>query len=410
MKTIRWTGLLLSACLFLAVLAPSALAAKSSEAHVVKYVAFGDSITAGYEPGMDASSIAYGYVDRLYEQALLRGRASFVNYAILGLKTEGLAKMIQAVADERQVSSGDIQENLRDPRADAILSDTKRIKKDVEEATFITITIGGNDFGVTIADKAKSMSDSEFESFTEELLNSYQTHLTALLKNLFKMNPDALIFVADQYSPYPPINKELYNRLQKGKDRFTETLLQVEQSFRAEGYSLTAVKVAQEFVGKEGNYLHIADGDIHPKQRGYDKFAELFAISIWGEYRTDLAKCEPITVVVGGNTLDSPHKPVLISDLTFVPIREYAEALGAVVEWEAETRTATVRLDDRSVAMTIGSDTILVNGREQKIEAAPQYLESGGESKTYIPLRLMAEGLGYDVQYVQQSSTAYINR
>jgi hypothetical protein len=46
----------------------------------------------------------------------------------------------------------------------------------------------------------------------------------------------------------------------------------------------------------------------------------------------------------------------------------------------------------------------LIHGR-----AASRIHESAGEIKIYIPLRLMAEGVGFDVQFIEQSRTAYIN-
>ena len=41
--------------------------------------------------------------------------------------------------------------------------------------------------------------------------------------------------------------------------------------------------------------------------------------------------------------------------------------------------------------------------------STPHFHNSAGEQKTYVPLRLMAEGVGFDVKYILQSRTAYIN-
>ena len=49
-------------------------------------------IDARLRVGMIGKSVPYGYVDRVYEQALYHGRAELQNYGILGLKSPGIAK------------------------------------------------------------------------------------------------------------------------------------------------------------------------------------------------------------------------------------------------------------------------------------------------------------------------------
>lgn len=396
--------------LLLALMAPSASAADSRSPSAEKYVVFGDSLAIGFEPGMTTASVPYGYADRLYEQALLHGRAAIANYGIGGLTSAGLKAMLQAVVDGSTVKGADIQKSLPDPRADQVVGDTAKIKADIAAATLITITIGGNDIGASILSELTTMNDTQLEEFSAKWMKTYTDNLTSALQNIFTINKNVRVYVADQYSPIPAVLKAEYPKAQKLKDRFTATLKQVEQSFRKNSYNITAVPVAESFVGSEGLYSHIAVRDIHPNQSGYGKIAEIFSKAIWGEYRTDLAKSEPITVVVAGRTVQTNHLPALIQDSTFVPLREYSEGLGATVDWEDSTKTATVRYNGNSVALTIDSTTIAVNGVQKLIELAPPHShESAGETKTYIPLRLMAEGLGFDVQYVQQSRTAYIN-
>ncbi|MEF3305315.1 stalk domain-containing protein [Paenibacillus sp. GYB003] len=404
----RTLSIWLACCLLaLCAFASSASAAPSP---AERYVVFGDSLAIGYEPGMSVGSTPYGYSDRLYEQALIHGRATIANYGIAGLTSSGLKAMLQAVVDGKNVKGADIQQSLPDPRADQVLANAATIKSDLAAATLVTITIGGNDIGSKMIAELKDMSDAELEAYSATFMKAYTDNLTSALQNIFTINKNVRIYVADQYSPVPSFLKAEYAKAQTLKNTFTATLKKIEQTFRGNGFQVTAVPVAEAFVGSEGTYTHIAERDIHPNQSGYDKIAELFAKSIWGDYRTDLARTTPITVVVGGRTIETPHVPALIEGSTFVPLREYAEALGATVGWNDETKTATVSVGGRSVALTMDSTTITVDGTAKTIDTAPPHAhESNGETKTYIPLRLMAEALGFDVQYVQQSRTAYIN-
>src|SRR5690606_2894257 len=115
----------------------------------------------------------------------------------------------------------------------------------------------------------------------------------------------------------------------------------------------------------------ISKNDIHPKQSGYTLIAEVFAKTIWGEVKPAVRTEGRINVVVGGLVLDTPHLPVLIDNTTFVPLREYTESLGALVDWNADTQTATIRMNGNVVELTIGSSWMRLNGEFKEIKDIP---------------------------------------
>ena len=47
-----------------------------------------------------------------------------------------------------------------------------------------------------------------------------------------------------------------------------------------------------------------------------------------------------------------------------IPVRETLERNGFVTEWDAETKTAVFRNDDRTVSVTAGSEYFEINGRK----------------------------------------------
>ena len=53
-----------------------------------------------------------------------------------------------------------------------------------------------------------------------------------------------------------------------------------------------------------------------------------------------------ITVTLDGNVLEFDVQPQIIRDRTMVPMRKIFESLGAVVTWDAPTRTATGKKGD----------------------------------------------------------------
>ncbi|MOA01212.1 hypothetical protein D3C78_1206040 [compost metagenome] len=57
----------------------------------------------------------------------------------------------------------------------------------------------------------------------------------------------------------------------------------------------------------------------------------------------------------------------------------------------------------------MGSNKIISNG-ETVTTASPAFLHKvGKESKTYVPLAILAQGLGLDVKYSGKTKTAFIN-
>ena len=91
--------------------------------------------------------------------------------------------------------------------------------------------------------------------------------------------------------------------------------------------------------------------------------------------------------------------PVIVNDRTMVPLRFIAEALGAVVDWVGDTQTATVELDGKTLAVTIGE---LAPGMD-----VPAMLM---DERTLVPLRYISEALGCDVLWEPSSQTVEITR
>jgi lysophospholipase L1-like esterase len=409
------TTLLMTATLLLGLAIPvsAETTTVSSEASIAtKYVALGDSLTLGFEPDMDKTVMPYGFVDRLYEQSLFHGSATMVNYGLGGLSSNGLKLMLQAVASGKKVTTADIQPGLPDFRADEMLANHAKIKQDLTEATLITLTVGGNDLGTDLVRNFlnNSMTNEQLQVLASDKLKQYQDNLSAILTQLYALNPKVQIIVADQYQPYPPLNRDIYDKLNEVSDKFRAALQAAIKPFVEQKHAVQMAPIAAAFVGKEGIHTYIVSkSDIHPKQSGYALIAEVFAKTIWGENKPATRTEGRINVVVGGLVLDTPHLPTLIDNTTFVPLREYTEALGAQVDWNIETQTATIHMNSNVVELTIGSSWMKSNGQYKEIKDIPLYISSADESKTYVPLRLMVEGLGLHVDYIAPSHSAYIN-
>lgn len=386
---------------------------------VFRIVALGDSITVGYEPGMDLDSKPYGYAERLLEQGWFHGRSTLSNYGILGLTSAGLLNYTGAIKDGTAVSPEGIQAGLPDPRISQLAALVPSMKTELEEADLITVTIGGNDVSSLFLN-VKDMTNADFEAKLEQLLTLYGTNVKAALENIRAVNPTATILLADQYQPAPRIALGAnYTTLMSAAERFTAVADSITASLNTAGAPVQTAHVAAQFAGVEGSLTHIigaGTADFHPTQLGYEKIARVFAELEWGEYRTPAATAmttatstAPMSIVVKGVELNTPNQPILKNGQNFLALRDILDAVGANGTWDNKTSSATIVYGERTVVITIGSPYIKVNGVNQAIET-PAFLQKvGKEDKTYLPLAALATGLGFEVNYSSKLRTAFIN-
>jgi hypothetical protein len=114
-----------------------------------------------------------------------------------------------------------------------------------------------------------------------------------------------------------------------------------------------------------------------------------------------------VVPVVNGEPQSPLEAPPFISGgRTMVPLRFIAEAFGAEVKYDAVTKGITITMGEMVIAMQIGSQTVLVNGKTHTIDAPPVIVNT----RTFVPVRFVAEILGAKVDYDQATRTVTITR
>ena len=105
--------------------------------------------------------------------------------------------------------------------------------------------------------------------------------------------------------------------------------------------------------------------------------------------------------VVNNKILTGDAAPYVDSNWrTMVPFRVLGETFGATVNWDQDAQTVTYTLGDTELTMTIGEETYTVNGDEKTMDTAP--VLSG--DRTFVPVRFVAEALGYTVVPLQDAN------
>ena len=82
-----------------------------------------------------------------------------------------------------------------------------------------------------------------------------------------------------------------------------------------------------------------------------------------------------------------------------VPIRVITEALGGKADWSETTCTVTLTIDGKVLRMTIDKT---IPG----FDAAPVIMNS----RTYVPIRYVAEALSADVEWIKGTQQIIIEK
>jgi Copper amine oxidase N-terminal domain len=88
-----------------------------------------------------------------------------------------------------------------------------------------------------------------------------------------------------------------------------------------------------------------------------------------------------------------------------VPLRFVSEALGAKVGWDHETGKATVELDKKVIVFTIDKEEYTINGENKKMDTKALLKDT----RTFVPVRYVSEGLGATVEWDESINTVYID-
>lgn len=112
-----------------------------------------------------------------------------------------------------------------------------------------------------------------------------------------------------------------------------------------------------------------------------------------------------VTVMIDGQPLQSDVKPFVNADgRTMLPVRPVAEALGAQVQWDEGTQTATLTQGGKNVKVPVGQKTISVDGKPVAMDTAAVVKDG----RTLLPVRPIAEALGVKIDWDEATSTVQI--
>lgn len=404
-----------------------------TEKNLLNVVVLGDSLAVGYEKGFTADFKPYGVGEQLYEQALFQGyRPAYTNYGIIGLTSNGLLRWLQAAQQGNATTVEHVQAGLKDQRAGTLIAATPQLKQDLSAANLIVLAIGGNDFLAILSqlDLNKTWNNwtqterDELQSKITAATSQYEEQLAAILSIINKLNSSATVIVQNQYLPLPKlsingtegyigVDPNLAKLLEEARTALNSKFDGVLEQLAKQDMHVEAFDAAKVIESSALSLTAIAGGDPHPNAAGYKKLSQQYSELIWGEYREVQPRKEgvPLSVVVNGKEVISKYPTKLINGRTYLVLSDITGAMNAGLSWSNKTQTATITIDQRVVELTIGAKTYKVNGQTYTLNAEPAFLTKvNNESKTYVPVAALSEGLGFFVEYRAQTKTVFVNK
>lgn len=114
---------------------------------------------------------------------------------------------------------------------------------------------------------------------------------------------------------------------------------------------------------------------------------------------------QPISLMVNEEYIQAPQQPVLIEGRTLIPIRTVSEHLNCTVTWYPSDQAVYIETEHSSFSLFIGKPYIESGEMRKEIDVAPQLIEG----TTMVPVRVVAEMLGCNVEWLDSTRCVYIN-
>ncbi|MCM3782067.1 stalk domain-containing protein [Neobacillus mesonae] len=112
----------------------------------------------------------------------------------------------------------------------------------------------------------------------------------------------------------------------------------------------------------------------------------------------------PIKVQLNDETLSLVVPPIIINNISYVPLRGIFEHIGATIKWDQGSFTSVIKKDNIVIEIHAPSEEIQVNGKSLPNELKPKIIND----VTMVPVRFISEILGANVKWMSDNNTINI--
>lgn len=112
-----------------------------------------------------------------------------------------------------------------------------------------------------------------------------------------------------------------------------------------------------------------------------------------------------ISIEINGTHLETSQSPQIVENSTLVPLRDISNALDVTIDWNNNTKTIDVYGKDDIYTLQIdNSIATSKTGKTISLNTAPTIINN----KTFVPIRFIAESMGADVIWNDNTKTVSI--
>lgn len=130
-------------------------------------------------------------------------------------------------------------------------------------------------------------------------------------------------------------------------------------------------------------------------------------VTIIGLFPIHASALTRLDIRINDIRLEFESDPYLEDGTTMVPLKAVTQALGATeILWEQENQQVTIIYGETAIVLQIDSLIYWVNDEERILEVAPNLVEG----RTMVPLRMIAQELGCEVNWNAHFNTVEIHK
>ncbi|WP_449011527.1 copper amine oxidase N-terminal domain-containing protein [Paenibacillus taichungensis] len=113
------------------------------------------------------------------------------------------------------------------------------------------------------------------------------------------------------------------------------------------------------------------------------------------------------TLKINDKTTNMDTTPMLWKNTTYIPLRFLSEGIGATVKWDKKAQQVTVMAGTDTLKFWVNNNVMEVNGMKKNVGATVFVNKDG---RTQVPLRFIAELLGWDVKWAQKDGSITLTK
>ncbi len=117
-----------------------------------------------------------------------------------------------------------------------------------------------------------------------------------------------------------------------------------------------------------------------------------------------VSAAEAVSIEIDGKPLAAEPPAQITEGRTLVPMRAIFEALGAKIDWDAETKTVNAAAKGHNISLTVGERSLVKDGKSVELSVPAQIIDG----RTFVPARAVSESLDCVVRWDGETKTVFI--